>query len=203
MTILLLFCALTVASPASSREFGTQGHTYAIKEPDLLQQITQKLMALDESGSLARHNRLMLEKAEKGIRRPAPVVDITKSTELREFFYDPSLTVPFDLKDHKGRVFHKKGTKVNPLKHISLSHSLIFIDGDDEQQVAWASQKKKVKIILVSGSPFGLMEAWNRPIFFDQEGRLTSKLGIRQVPAVVSQEGLKLKISEVVLEGQP
>jgi conjugal transfer pilus assembly protein TraW len=145
----------------------------------------------------------MLEKAEKGIRRPAPVTGITKAIESREFFYNPSITVPFDLKDHKRRIFHKKGTRINPLTYRSLRQSLILIDGDDEKQVAWAFRHIKAKIILTSGSPFDLMESWNGPVYFDQGGRLTSKLGIRHVPAVVTQEGLQLKILEVMLEERP
>ena len=39
--------------------------------------------------------------------------------------------VPDEEADHKGQVFHKKGTKVNPLETQSLRCSLLFIDGDE------------------------------------------------------------------------
>ena len=37
------------------------------------------------------------------------------------------------------------------------------------------------------------------PVYYDQNGTLTRQLGIAQVPALVSQEGLRLRIDELVL----
>ena len=42
------------------------------------------------------------------------------------------------------------------------------------------------------------MRLWKRPIFYDQQGKLVEKLGIRQLPALVSQEGKKLRIDEIL-----
>jgi conjugal transfer pilus assembly protein TraW len=41
------------------------------------------------------------------------------------------------------------------------------------------------------------MRAWKRPVFYDQGGTLIRRLGIRQVPAVVSQDGKRLRVDEV------
>ena len=70
---------------------------------------------------------------------------------------------------------------------------MLFIDGDDELQVKFAL-KGQAKIILVKGSPLKLQRKEKIWIYFDQGGILTSKLGITQVPALVVQEGLQLKI---------
>ena len=53
--------------------------------------------------------------------------------------------------------------------------------------------------VLVGGSYLELMQAWQQPVYFDQAGRLTGRLGITHVPALVSQEGLKLRIDEMAL----
>jgi conjugal transfer pilus assembly protein TraW len=53
-------------------------------------------------------------------------------------------------------------------------------------------------VILTGGSYLELMRQWKRPVFYDQQGALTEKLGIRHVPALVSQEGNKLKIEEIL-----
>ena len=42
------------------------------------------------------------------------------------------------------------------------------------------------------------MRAWNKPVYYDQDGVLVRKLGITAVPAIVSQEGARLRIDEVV-----
>ena len=43
------------------------------------------------------------------------------------------------------------------------------------------------------------MKSWHIPVYYDQQGRLTRRLGIKQVPALVSQEGLRLRIDELVV----
>jgi len=42
------------------------------------------------------------------------------------------------------------------------------------------------------------MRRWKRPVFFDQQGRLTTQLGIRHVPALVTQAGKRLHIDELL-----
>jgi conjugal transfer pilus assembly protein TraW len=44
------------------------------------------------------------------------------------------------------------------------------------------------------------MKAWRTPVYYDQQGTLSRRLGIRQVPAVVSQDGLRLRIDEVSVQ---
>lgn len=238
---------------AFAKDFGIHGHTFEIQEPDLLKEMEGKLRQLEADGKLTEINKSFLKRTENSLTHPKAVEGITKAIEPREFFYDPSITVPYDLKDHEGRVFHKAGTRINPLESRSLPAPLIFIDGSDEAQVAWienlylkTSLKKQTypKIILTSGSPFELMNQWQdnpeqaeldqqiefeqrysdqdtskqdnttkaqlsqdnfgqaHPLYFDQGGRLTEKFGIRHVPAVVVQDGLKLKISEIVIDEQ-
>lgn len=204
---------------AKAADLGTHGHTFEIIEPDLLKQIEGKLQTLAKNGELSKHNDILMEKAKKALDFPEPVKGMTRlapeshrgATKERVFYYDPSITVPYDLKDHEGKVFHKVGTRINPLKFKSLSAPLVFIDGNDQEQIAWVETTylklpndsnihKFPKIILTSGSPFQLMERWDQPIYFDQGGRLTKKLGIKHGPAVINQEGLKLKITEIALE---
>lgn len=202
----------TRVSNAHINDLGAHGHTFEIIEPDLLKQIEDKLQTLERNGELSKHNDILVKKAAKAIHTPQPVKGITKTATDRTFYYDPSMTAPYDLKDHHGRVFHQAGTKINPLKFRALPAPLIFIDGEDKAQVSWAQtflvetvhlqSSSPPKIILTSGSPFKLMKQWNQRqrVYFDQAGRLTDKLGISHVPAIVTQEGLKLKVSEIALK---
>ena len=112
----------------------------------------------------------------------------------------PQLWCRMTLETTGGKVFHKKGTRVNPLKFRKLKVPLVFINGDDNEQVKWFEKNftpNGTKLILVAGSPFELMEKYGAPVYFDQGGKLTSKFKITHVPSVVSQEGLLLKIREV------
>ena len=56
-----------------------------------------------------------------------------------------------------------------------------------------------MKPILVGGSYLALMQSWHVPVYYDQQGLLTRRLGITQVPALVSQEGLRLRIDELAV----
>lgn len=190
-------------------DLGTFGEIFPITEKNLLEVIKAKLQKLFESGQLENHQKAIAEKAKNQLNRPLPVKVFTKTTNPRSFTYDPSITVPYDLKDHQGRVFHAKGTKVNPLETHSFKYPFLFVDGDDSEQVAWAIQQHqaaevshKPKIILVQGAPLELSKQLNLPIYFDQSGVLVNKLGICQIPAKVSQQEKLLVINEVVLKSE-
>ncbi len=201
-------------SVALAKDCGTHGVVFPIEEEDPLQLIQQKLRMMEESGEIERHHRILQKKAIAAIERPKPIESITKATELRVFYYDPSYIVKEDMTDHQGRAFIKKGAKINPLETVSLSQNLLFFDGDDREQVSWAQsflstersenkpQKGVVKLILIKGTPLALSEEFNIPVYFDQGGILTKKLGIQHVPASVTQEDLHLRIEEVPLSSQ-
>jgi len=190
---------LGVVLSAVSLDLGSFGPTWLVAETNLLQQIQQQLHALDQSGELAAHQRQIQQKTLARLKRPTPVSGLRPTTVPRTFRFDPTITVPYDLKDHTGRLIHQAGTTVNPLHTHSLTQSLLFIDGDDKDQVAWAMKlAEPSKIILTNGSPFDLMEQHpDRTVYFDQHGALTGKLGIQQIPARVTQSGDQLQIEEL------
>lgn len=195
---LFLYFALPIALHA--KDFGINGTVYPIDEQDPLILLQRKLKSMEESGELRRHHIEIQRKAQFAIEHPTPVKEITKATENHIFYYDPTYTVLEDLKDHTGRVFVAKGTKINPLETVSLSQDLLFFDGDDPEQVAFAKEKLKkgqVKLILVKGAPLALSKELNVPVYFDQAGLLIQKLEIKYVPALVTQENMHLRIEEV------
>ena len=85
-------------------------------------------------------------------------------------------------------------------QQLCLSHNLLFFDGDDEDQKNFAKKKLQqgpLKLILTKGAPLALLEELKIPVYFDQQGVLTKKLGIKHVPTLVSQEELRLRIEEI------
>jgi len=189
---------------APAKDLGVYGAVFPIQERSLLDVIKARLQALLHSGKLSDHQNTIVQKTKERLNRPEPVKNVRKTTQPRSFAYDPSVTVVEDLKDHEGRIFHHKGTKVNPLESHPLTYPLLFADGDDEVQVAWAIQQFKTaeshakpKIILVKGAPFALSDKFGIPIYFDQSGTLTKKLRITQVPARVSQKAKVLYVEEL------
>ena len=199
-------CVLLCALPVQALD-AALGKTYPISERDFLDVIREKLEAKQASGELADRQRSMAATAKHTVENPTPVPGITRASTAATHYYDPSVVATTDVLDADGKVVVKAGTKANPLDYMGLSKVLLFIDAADKQQVAYADQyyqdsKKPVKVILVGGSYMGLMRQWKRPVYFDQGGYLTTKLGIPQVPALVYQESpaaTQLRIDAVAL----
>ncbi len=206
MNVLLACSILTLQLGAlSAKDFGTQGTTYVIEEEDPIALIQQKLKTMDENGELEKHNQELQKKTKASIERPKPVPGITKAIKSRVFYYDPTYVVERDLKDHKGQVFAHKGDRINPLEKVSFSQTLLFIDGDDEDQCAWAKTKlneSSIKLVLVKGAPLELAKLWDTHVYFDQNGYLCKKLGISRVPAIVTEENKRLRIEEISLKDE-
>ena len=199
--------ALALALPTCglrAADLGTLGPTYGIAEPHLLELIAQRLRDKQRSGEL---QRLMQEAQARGVesvKSPAPVAGLRTTRTARSYYVDPSFTLERNIVDAEGRLLFPAGTRKNPLEVVSMSKRLLFFDARDRRQVAQAREliaryDGKVKPILTAGSYLELMKTWQMPVYFDQQGTLTRRLGIGQVPALVSQEGLKLRIDEMAL----
>ena len=196
--------AAGAVGPASNSDLGVIGPTYAISEPHLLEDIQQKLRAKERSGEL---QRLMEDARRRGIatvRKPPPVEGLQATRQTRSFHVDPSFVLERNITDDQGRLLFAAGTRKNPLEVVSLSKRLLFFDARDRRQLAQAQQLARqhgagLKLILTGGSYLELMKAWQVRVYYDQQGTLTRRLGIRQVPALVSQEGLRLRVDELAL----
>ena len=191
-----------LAMPASAKDYGRQGAVFPVIEADLLTAIQRRLTGMQASGEIDRANRQLAERTAAKVRRPAAVPGIVSAVQERRWLFDPTITVGQDLRDARGRGIVAAGTRVNPLDSVPLRQRLVFLDGDDPAQVAWAMANTtalNAKLILVNGSPFALMKAEQRRFFFDQQGTLTGRLGIHAVPALVQQQGRALLIRELVV----
>ena len=194
---------LMATSAVYAETLGAVGPVYPIIEPDLVDRIQAKLKAKQASGELERRNKAAQAQAQRSIEQPAPVSGIATVSAPRTFFFDPSITLERDIVDQTGRIIVPAGTRVNPLDKISLTRRLFFIDGRDARQVKQAEAVMDrngagVKLVLVAGSYMDLMRSWKRHVYFDQQGELTTRLGIQHVPAIVGQEGKRLRIDELL-----
>ena len=190
------------ATGVRAMELGALGPTYEIGEPHLLQMIEQRLREKERTGELKRLEEQALERGIATVKNPPPVASLNPTETARTFYFDPSFTLDHNLLGAKGELLFTAGTRKNPLEVVSLSRHLLFFDARDTRQVSKARQlmafyQGQVKPILVGGSYLDLMKSWRMPVYFDQQGLLTRRLGITQVPALVSQEGLRLRIDEL------
>lgn len=201
----LLLASLAISSPVAARDYGQQGAVWAIAEPDLLTQIHARLTQLEKTGETAKLNEELKRRTIAKVNRPEPVAGLAAASAARSWRFDPTITVERDIADNKGRAIVAAGTRVNPLDTVPLRAPLVFLDGDEPGQIAWALRRygaSRAKLILVKGAPLELMKSRQRRFYFDQGGTLVKRFGIRAVPASVEQHGRVLVITEEVVKPQ-
>jgi conjugal transfer pilus assembly protein TraW len=187
-----------------AENIGVQGTVYPIAEQDIVMFIESRLRTLQANGDIERHQKAFQARALASADRPPAVSGVTRTQKARIFHHDPSITLSRPVTYGLGKTLIAEGTHFNPLSRITLSRALLFYDGDDAEQVIWAQKTNekyqgKTLMILVKGSVKDQSKQFERAIYFDQHGKLTKKFGIRQVPAQLTQEALRLRIEEVKL----
>jgi conjugal transfer pilus assembly protein TraW len=218
LRVLVLVGMVLATSIVQAKDLGVQGATFEIKEEGFIAMIQRRLKGLD----MRLLESKMQEHAKKQVEEPKAISTISRAVEDKEFEYDPTYILSEDIYLPEGKLLYMRGTRVNPLDHMTWDEGLIFIDSRDSEQVRWLKKrddlkkavkeqdtveiqevskpentKKQMKVVLVGGKPLELEQELNIPIYFDQAGELTSRFGIKHVPAVVEQEGKHLKVKEI------
>jgi conjugal transfer pilus assembly protein TraW len=210
MWLIHLLIVFLISNNVLARDLGKQATDYDIAEEGFVNMMKRRLSYLN----IAEHQKQMKEIAIKRVEEPKAVGALVKTKKEREFYYDPTYTLEEDIKLPCGKIIYYKGTKANPLDYMDFDRELIFVDGRDKKQLEWlkeyirgketdnrelkkAKGKIEERIILTGGKILELQEDIGKALYFDQAGELTNKFGIKQLPAVVIQDGKKLKIKEI------
>ncbi|MCP3848684.1 MAG: conjugal transfer protein TraW [Gammaproteobacteria bacterium] len=199
----LILILVLFAIELQAKNLGKRGRSFEITEQGFVAMMEARLKQVD----MKKEQKKMVEIGKKRVLSPAAVAGIVRASKNREFYHDPTYILPEDASLPCGKVLHPAGTMVNPLDVMKLERRIFFINGKDEEQVAWLLEHLKDeqeeigsvqdRVILVAGSPVKLSERLGREIYFDQhDGFLTKKWGIKAVPAIVIQEKNRLKIME-------
>lgn len=207
LAIMLLILMIPVL--ANGKDLGNYGQVFPVKEEGFTVMIERKLKTID----MGKQQEKMQQVAKDRVLNPAVVPGIEKAEESRVFYFDPTYVVEEDIKLPCGKILHRAGTSLNPLETMDLNRRLWFIDGGDQEQITWLKERLaklsteqvspiENRIILVAGSVFKMqeeLEADEAQIYFDQKGELTTRFGIRAIPAIARQAGLKIRIDEIKL----
>lgn len=197
-----LVAAASFSGVAIAQDLGNYGNVWGIQEQDAIDMLKSKLSAMQKSGEMDKIWGNYRDRYIDRVENPEPLPGISSTMKERSWNFDPTYTFPDDVRDTKGNLLVKAGTKANPLQYTPLTKSLIFIDGRDPAQVAYAKARTDAnprdKVILTAGSFLKLNRAWKRVTYFDQRGILTTRFGIKHVPAIVAQEGSVLRVKEFI-----
>lgn len=200
--IALCIALLVIYVPAMCEDLGVVGQIYDITERDLIEVLKGRLSSMKQSGELAKYQDDYKKKILNEIEHPKPIPGISATQKANVHYYDPSMLTDKDITDASGRILYPRGTRVNPLDYIGWNKYLLFVDGRDQQQLAFskkiiAASDRPVKLVLVAGEPLDLMRKWKVQVYFDQGGALTKRFAITQVPAIIRQEGKRLRVDEL------
>lgn len=201
----VLLLTLTFAADAGAESLGVYGNTWEIGERDFLEFIHERTVEFEKSGKLKELQKKAQNKVRDSILNPKPISGIRTAAHgtERTYYYDPSFVVEKTITDHHGNIIVPAGRKISPLHFIPLSKPLLFIDARDKRQVDYAhefiTKEPRTKVILTAGSWVELTKTWRTQVYYDQAARIVHKFGIEQVPAIVRQEGERLKIEERAL----
>lgn len=200
--ILLAGVTLLLCATASAERIGTTfGQTWPIAEPDMVEQIHDLIRKMQASGEMSSVEQRFKEETLAAFSDPPPVAGISHVTEDKTWHFDPSVSFAEDVIDEDGRVVAQAGVVYNPFRFVALTKSLVFIDARNAAHVAVAERYLRMnplnRVVLVGGSWRELQERWRVKVYYDQHGKLTEHFGITRVPAILSQDGMLVRIDEV------
>lgn len=186
----LLLSLFLLAGAGQAADLGTWGDLYPIREESMLQLITRRLAALQQSGALGQRMQDFQARAVAHSERPAPVPGIGRVEKMTTRRFNPAVTLSADIRDNAGRLIAAKGQVFNPLTLVPFRETLYFINADDPDQLAWVKRQvpstPMVKIILVQGNIPETSQALDTRIYFDQGGALCQRFGLTRVPARIT-----------------
>ena len=205
MNVLCFFIFIMAGAALQAADLGQHGAVFEIREPDFLQTLYDRLAQKEARGEIEAFRRAQIEGAKNYVHRPTPAARLTPAEDYLRYEVDLSMTVTRDLSDHRGVVFARAGTVINPLETSTFNRTIILFDGDRPEQVAFAlaqGNELDVLLVLTSGAPLELMRAHGRRFYFDQDGVLSRKFAVQHLPARISRAGLLMQVEEIPLKAE-
>jgi len=200
LTALALCLSLLAPGVILAKDFGTHGPVWEIAEPNLLEVINARLSAMQDSGELDAMRTEMQDTTRAYVNRPRPVPGLLPAEEEHVYEVDLSITLDRDLMDHRGAVFARAGTRINPLEYSHFNQRIVVFDGDVPEQVAFAlseGNELDTLLVLTNGAPLELMRSHGRRFYFDQDGQITSRFQITRLPSVITRGDRVMVVEEV------
>ena len=130
----ILAGVLALSFPLHGKDFGVQGATFTILEESMLEVIQNRLQAWGDSGKLEAHQKEIQQRVRHSLEHPLPVAGIQTAQSNRSWFYDPSMVMEGDIKDHQGAVIAAKGTRVNPLDSRPFGKPILLVQGEGDRE---------------------------------------------------------------------
>lgn len=188
---------LCSAGAARAKHLGQVGKVYEIAEPDALEEIQAKAAGIDWDKALGGEKKKELIEGY----RPENLAKLPRAEKNRTRLIDMTYELDADLPDGKGGSLYPKGFRFNPLEYFSYPNILVFIDGDDQDQVEWFQESKlsrddRTRLILTGGAFAELNRKLERPVYYLTEP-IKNRLRLEAAPSIIWQKGLAMEVKEI------
>lgn len=167
----------------------TLGPTYPIAEPDTLEEIRARASVKD-------WQRWMRKSPTDYSAFQSAHLPHARRNAVRSF--DPTYVLPNDIADENGKVIAAKGTRINVYTKLRMRGRMIVI-GNTDAHFKWLTDVAKPtsddKVLLANGNV--LTARRNRQVLvYLLDERFIERFGLKAVPSIVSQDGLRLRVEE-------
>lgn len=127
-------------------------------------------------------------------------LDVPAAEKERVRYVDPSVVVRNPLYDHTGEMISPAGT-VNPFDHVSLSKSILVLR---EEQIGMAleeiGKREEKPILILTDGDIRRASSLAGQMVYKANPFMLKRFKIEKVPSLVTQEGKKLRVKEVVFK---
>ena len=185
--------------PSGHRRIRTDSPTWSIAERDMKAVLSDAVTRADWNAIKRRAEAATVRKIHRGPQLPLP-----EAQQPRSFLVDATVRFPDDVTDPKtGILYIRAGSVVNPLDKVTLHSTLIFFNGNSEEQVRWvqhyllAHDDRALKLIVTEGDVGPLGRLLHRPVYWANQ-LMYDRFGVVAVPSLVTQEGNRFRVQEIV-----
>ena len=197
LVIVFVFAFQSSQAQPSGKDLGVHGKLYEIREEDMLSYVRRKAGEID----MRALRESMERKLEESYARHSLVsLDIPTSTEERVRYVDPSVNVRNPLYDHTGKRIFPAGI-VNPLDHVPLSKSILVLrENQIKRALEQTGESGENAILILTDGDIQRASSLAGRMVYKANPFMLRRLKIEKVPSLVTQEGRKLKVKEMILK---
>lgn len=195
LALALVFPVSLPAARAAGKDLGVHGRLYEIKEEDMLSFIKRKAGGIDMR-ALRENMTGNLERTHEKLSVVS--LGVPPAEEERTRYVDPSVNVPNPVYDLAGKIVSPAGT-VNPLEYVPLSRPILFLREDQVEPLLKKIKEKKPLLLLTDGDVRAASSLAGRMVY-RASPLILERLQVEKTPSLVTQEGLSLRVKEMVLK---
>jgi len=177
---------------------GRYGTTYPISERDAYEEIMERVKKANLSGRFLLLKKHVMEHV-------AVNNQLGRATRDRVFRISIKFQLPFDIKDHTGKIIYPRGYTFNPLEYVSFPFTLVFFDSTSEKELEWLKKSGLLErhdtiLIITRGSVFNASELTGRIVYLGDE-RILRYFSVEKTPSIVYQDGKTMILKEIGVYG--